>query len=107
MKKCEDLTIRELQEIANAAKTELGDDIRILIGQRGWVWVGYYSQEESRVTLRQAQCVRYWGTTRGLGELVNGPTDKTRLDPAGTVECHELVVVATLRCNAAKWSDVL
>lgn len=83
------------------------NDIRILIGQRGWVWVGYYIKTGSRVTLGKAKCIRKWGTTKGLGELVNGPLSSTTLDDAGSVEMHELAVIATLQCDAKKWASCL
>ena len=79
-------------------------DVRIVIGQRGWVWVGHYSKKGSSVTLSKAKCIRTWGTTRGLGELIAGPLQSTTLDAAGTVELHELAVISTLGCDPDGWS---
>lgn len=78
-------------------------DIRIVILQRGWVFVGRYSQDGSKCWLRGASCIRRWGTTKGLGELINGPLSGTTLDPAGEVQFHELTIVATLKCVGEKW----
>jgi hypothetical protein len=79
-------------------------DVRILILQRGWVFVGKYKKVGTEVTLSDARCVRKWGTTRGLGEIaLGGPTTNTILDDGGTVRCHELVVVGSLDCVAEKW----
>ncbi len=78
-------------------------DVRIVILQRGWVMVGEFSQDGSKCTLEDASVIRVWGTTKGLGELVEGPTSSTKLDWAGHVEFHELTVVATIRANPAKW----
>lgn len=77
--------------------------MRIVIGQRGWVFVGRYSVDGDEVILTDAKCIRRWGTTRGLGELVKGPTSKTVLDAAGTVHMHRLAVVATIEVDEAKW----
>ena len=77
--------------------------MRILIGQRGWVFVGRYSVDGDEVTLTDAKCIRRWGTTKGLGELVKGPTLKTVLDEAGTVHMHRLAVVATIEVDEAAW----
>ena len=77
--------------------------MRIVIGQRGWVFVGRYSVDGDEVTLTDAQCIRRWGTTKGIGELVKGPTSKTVLDPAGTVRMHRLAVVATVDVDEAAW----
>ena len=79
-------------------------DVRIVIAQRGWVFVGYYKQG-AEVVLSKAQCIRRWGTTRGLGEIAAaGPTKDTVLDPHGTVRLHPLAVVATIQCEATKWA---
>lgn len=76
---------------------------RLVIAQRGWVFVGRYShdRELGEVTLTDASVIRRWGTTNGLPELVNGPLADTVLDPAGTVRMHELAIVATI--DAAGW----
>jgi hypothetical protein len=76
---------------------------RIVIAQRGWVFVGDYAIDGDDVTLSNAQVIRVWGTTKGLGELaLNGPTSTTKLDDAGTVRLHRLAIVATL--DVAKWT---
>lgn len=93
--------------MAAAKKRRSSDDIRIVILQRGWVFVGRFSQDGTRCRLDEASCIRVWGTTRGLGELVQGPTGSTKLDPAGEVSFHELTVVATLKCEASKWAQHL
>lgn len=82
--------------------------IRIVILQRGWVAVGYFSQEGSNCTLDRASIIRAWGTTKGLGEIAyGGPTSKTVLDPCPTVKFHEMTVIATLDCAEAKWETKL
>jgi hypothetical protein len=79
--------------------------MKIVIGQRGWVWIGEYAEEGDRVVLTNARCIRRWGTTKGLGEIAEGgPTEKTVLDPAGTVRIHVLAVVATLDANEEAWA---
>ena len=81
--------------------------IRIVIGQRGWVWVGRYAEDGDQVVLTDARCIRRWGTSKGLGELVSGPTKTTVLDPAGTVTLHRLGVVASYEADVAAWGKVL
>jgi hypothetical protein len=90
-------------------KEEDGDDIRIVILQRGWVMVGIFSRDESDCQLKKSSNIRRWGTTRGLGEIaLNGPTENTKLDPNfGLIEFDYLTVVATIRCNKKKWENVL
>ena len=79
-------------------------DMRIVILQRGWVMVGEYAKvSESLHTLTNASVIRVWGTTKGLGELINGPTQNTKLDSCGFVEFHPLTVIATIKMQAKKW----
>lgn len=77
---------------------------QIVIAQRGWVFVGDVETAGEQVIITNAQCIRRWGTTKGLGELATGgPKSATVLDTMGTVRLHALAVVATLDCEASKW----
>ena len=76
---------------------------RIVVLQRGWVFIGTWAQTGTECVLTDAQNIRVWGTTRGLSELIDGPTSKTVLDPAGTVRFHEMTVVCTLDVDGTKW----
>lgn len=77
----------------------------ILVLQRGWVVVGWITEEtESKVVLKDASVIRAWGTTKGLGELaLCGPLTNTKLDPCGAVEAHPLGIVLRMPCDASKW----
>lgn len=87
----------------NDFPTNLSGDVRIVILQRGWVVVGRFSKEDSQCFLDNASVIRKWGTTKGLGEIVSGPTSETILDNCGHVEFHELGVVAMFNCNPDGW----
>lgn len=77
---------------------------RIVILQRGWVFVGNYYQDGHNCTLENASVIRSWGTTKGLGEIAeNGPTAKTVLDKCNTVRFHELTIIATIDCREENW----
>lgn len=76
----------------------------IVILQRGWVFVGVISKIGNVYAIDNGFNIRIWGTTKGLGELVNGPTSATKLDPIPHTEFHELTVVAMLKVNASKWN---
>lgn len=82
-------------------------DIRIVVLQRGWVIVGEYSREGMDCHVRRASVIRNWGTTKGLGELRNGPLRGTVLDPIGEAEHHRVTEVMTIRCDAAGWESRL
>lgn len=79
-------------------------EVRIVVLQRGWVVIGRYSEDGDRVLLTDAHVIERWGTTEGLGQLVNGPTSDTRLRWCGTVEAHRLGVVLTILAKEDSWS---
>ena len=84
-------------------------DVRIVVLQRGWVYVGVFSKDAKtgECVLEKASCIRRWGTSKGLGELVKGPTTNTMLDAAGTVRFHELAAVNMIDADAESWSKHL
>lgn len=77
---------------------------RIVILQRGWVYVGDYYVNDKECRLENASCIRSWGTSKGLGELAeNGALSETKLDPCPTVNFHRAGEVHTILCNPKKW----
>lgn len=92
-------------EYAPVGTVNLADSpVRIVIAQRGWVFVGRYREEGERVILENAKVIRKWGTPgQGLGALCTGPKADTVLDHAGHVELHILGVVFSLACEEDAW----
>jgi len=88
-------------------KSQQDSPIKIVILQRGWVFVGYWHREGNDCKLTDASCIRKWGTTKGLGEIVSAPTENTVLDKCGVVQFDYLTVVATLDCEVAGWQKKL
>ena len=83
-------------------------DIKIVVLQRGWIYVGKFQRKGNDCQLHNASCIRTWGTTKGLQELVNGVTSSTKLDKCdGVVEFDWLTVVHTITVNQAKWEGLL
>jgi hypothetical protein len=78
--------------------------IKIVVLDRGWVFVGRVTTMAGEVKIEQAQCIRRWGTTRGLGELRNGPTAHTQCDPAGTVTVPGRAVICMLDVEGDAWT---
>lgn len=79
-------------------------DVKIVILQRGWVYIGRYKQNENMMCeLNNAYCIRKWGTTKGLPELKDGPTKDTVLDPAGKVTFHLLTTIAIIDVDGEAW----
>jgi len=84
---------------------EFTGDIKIVVLQRGWVYVGRFERNGNDCKLHNASCIRVWGTTKGLQELVNGVTTATKLDKCeGVVEFDYLTVVHTITVNSKKWT---
>lgn len=76
---------------------------QIVVGQRGWVFVGDVSEDGDDLVIGNAQNIRIWGTERGLGQLVAGPTSETKYDPYGVVRLPKLSVVARINVNEGAW----
>ena len=59
---------------------------QIVVVDQGFVYVGKVRYTGTGfVEITNADNLRQWGTTRGLGELAHGPTAKTVRDPVGIV----------------------
>ncbi len=101
--------IKSLKSLFNEGSQEPLKEIsrgkRIVILQRGWVYVGDYFQKGHECRLENASCIRRWGTSQGLGELaLKGPLSETKLEPCPLpVEFHKLTEVASLGVIEEKW----
>ena len=77
----------------------------IVVADRGFVYVGKMTWDSEFAILEDARNIRYWGTTKGLGELaLEGPTEKTRLDAVGTVRIPCRAVISIIDTEEKKWS---
>ncbi len=83
------------------------NDVRICVLQRGNIIVGRFERDGNECVVRDASVIRRWGTTKGLGELVNGPTERTILDKAGVVRFNYLTMCLSIDCEVGKWISVL
>jgi len=73
-------------------------NLRIIVADRGWVFVGKcVTNADGSVTITDAKNIRKWGTSKGLGELVDGPLSGTVADPYGTVRCTPIVEIRVTR----------
>ncbi len=102
--KCTPVTITvDGAEYVKKSDLHADSPVKIVILQRGWVMVGRWSRDGDNCTLDDASVIERWGTTKGLGELVDGPTENTKLAPCGHVEFHILGVVAAISADESKW----
>jgi len=71
---------------------------RIIVADRGWVFIGNCEDhEDGSVTITNCRNIRKWGTSNGLGELVNGPKTGTAADVYGTVKCIPIASIAVVK----------
>ena len=86
---------------------QLAYPIQIAVLDRGFVYVGRCHMEGQTLVITNALNIRRWGTTRGLGELVNGPTAETKLDPIGTVRASERAIIHLIDVVEGAWAAKL
>jgi hypothetical protein len=84
-----------VQKSTATASPQIIGETRIIVADRGWVFVGNCEDhEDGSVTIRNARNIRNWGTTKGLGELATGPVpNKTKFDTYGVVRCTPIVQI--------------
>lgn len=94
-------------EINNQKSPNYTGDIKICVLQRGWVYIGRFSQNKSQCKLQNAYCIQTWGTTKGLPELVNGATSSTKLNKCdGEINFHEGSLLFTIDVKEEKWQQI-
>lgn len=88
---------------------DIKGDLKIVVLQRGWVLVGKLERKGDQCFLHNANVIRNWGTTKGLGELAkDGPNSNTKLDKCyGVVEFEALTKVLDLSVDEEKWASKL
>lgn len=86
--------VKYVREDSVNAPVEIGEK-RIIVADCGWVFVGdCVDEDDGNVTIYNARNIRVFGTTQGLGELITGPTSKTRHDHYGTVKTKPIASIA-------------
>lgn len=103
MSKPEVISIDGVDYVRKGAETALQGDIKIVILDRGFIYVGAVKYEGDFIVITNAKNLRYWGTTKGLGELVNGPLPNTKLDLTGTLRAPLRALIAVIDVNQDKW----
>jgi hypothetical protein len=106
--KIEEIVINgEVYVPKNSLKQEFDGDIKIVVLQRGWVYIGKFERNGNDCKLHNAYNIRVWGTTKGLPELVNGVTKDTKLDKCeGVIEFDWLTVIHTITVNKTSWKQI-
>ena len=93
-------------EYVRADSKPITGDLKIVVLDRGFVYIGRVEYKDDMVVITNSKNIRKWGTTRGLGELVNGPLSGTTLDAAGTINAPKRALIFTLTVDESKWKNI-
>ena len=101
------ITVNGIEYIANN-KVYSESSLKIVVADRGWVFIGYVEQTDDSYVVSNAKNIRVWGTTSGLGEIAKGgPTAKTKLDDAGRVSIPKPAMILMIDANKVEWERYL
>lgn len=105
----EDLTIKEARELAQmfgkcTSQAPVNHGLQIVVADRGFVYIGEVTTDADWVYVHDASNIRIWGTSKGLGELVGGPTSKTALDKTGNLKISRKALISLIEVEASKWT---
>lgn len=106
MSKPETMMIDDIKYIRADVVAPAPGDVKIVVLDRGFVYVGRVELTPDFAIIRNAKNIRIWGTTKGLGELVGGPLKDTKLDPVGTVRAPMRAVISLIDVAGDKWTGI-
>jgi hypothetical protein len=81
-------------------------DIKIVVLDRGFVYIGRVEETDDFLIIRNASNLRIWGTSKGLGELVNGPLSNTKMDKVGTVRAPNRALISLIDVEQKAWNSI-
>ena len=103
MSKPESIKIDDVEYVRKDSAPANGD-IKIVVLDRGFVYVGRVTLDGDFVVIAGAKNIRKWGTSKGLGELVSGPRANTVRDTVGTIRAPLRAVIHMIEVEQSKWT---
>ncbi len=100
------IRIDNVEYVRADAQPKPDGEYKIVVLDRGFVYVGAVKLDGDFVVIQNAKNVRVWGTTKGLGELFSGPLPKTVLDRTGTVRAPVRALIALIDVEQGKWNGL-
>ena len=97
------IMIDDIEYVRADSLTKTNGNIKIVITDNGFVYVGFVEEVDGFVKLTNAKNIRYWGTKSGLGELVNGPLEETKLDTVGSLKIPNRAVISIIDVDQKAW----
>jgi hypothetical protein len=101
------LRARAMKAEAERAVAQIDHGLQIAVLDRGFVYIGRVVTDSEWCYIENAWNIRRWGTTRGLGELVDGPTSDTQLDRVGSVRVPFHVLHHLIAVKGTGWTSKL
>ena len=100
------IKIDEVEYVRADAQKATDGPIKIVVLDRGFVYIGSVKIDGDFVVITGAKNIRVWGTTKGLGELINGPLSGTKLDAAGVVRAPVRALILLIDVEQSKWNSL-
>ena len=100
------IRIDDVEYVRADAQFKPDGEYKIVVLDRGFVYVGATKLEDDFVVIQNARNIRVWGTTKGLGELVFGPLAKTVTDRVGTVRAPLRALISLIDVEQGKWNGL-
>lgn len=100
------LKIDDVEYVRKDSLEATDGDIKIVVLDRGFIYVGAVEVTDDFVTITNAKNIRQWGTTKGLGELISGPLADTKLDSTGTVRVSKRALISLIDVDQSKWKSL-
>lgn len=100
-----EISLSDLKELIGGSRSPQSQQkipmpgTQIVVLDRGFVYLGKVTLEGDFLRIDEARNIRVWGTTKGLGELVHGPTESTKLDEVGTILAPVRAVIHIIQCK--------
>lgn len=87
----------------------MNTETAIVVATNGLVWIAKSVECAAPwVTMSHVRCIRTWGTTKGLNELIKGPTKETILDAvAPVISLADHALIAIIPCDTGAWEGKL
>ena len=82
------------------------DQYALVAGSEGWIFFGFvHFEDDNTLSMAEGWCLRNWGTSKGLGELMGGPTSETAIDYYGEVKFFNPVFI--MKVDGDSWLKTL
>ena len=106
MSKPEVIKIDDVEYVRKDVKNPTDGDIKIIVLDRGFVYIGRVKIDGEFIVVSSAKNIRVWGTSKGLGELVNGPLAATKLNDVGTLRSPLRALISLIDVEQVKWNCI-